>query len=769
MAFGILRCPSGPHFRWTAHSFLLLLLISLLGLSPAGVAGQVQNNAARMAKMQKEHALLMRLVRDELATHETVRSGRWSSPNTWKDGKVPNDGARVVIHAGHSVSIRRQLDSRLMSLRVDGRLSFHPDVDTRLIVDTLVTTEGSRLIMGTKKHPVSADRTATLIISDYNNGGMVTNDPSSADYDPLRIGQGVITHGRVVIAGARKTPYVALAGNGVSAGESSLTLETVPEGWRVGDQLVVLGTDEDGHGAESRRISSISGAQVVLDAPLDRAHQVPDHTVPAPNMKVHVANLTRNVVIRTDASVENDYTDRQSRIEHSGHVMFMHNNDVSMRYAAFIGLGRTDKSRPLDETRFDANGNVTHVGTNQAARYPVHFHRAGWQGKQAYVEGCVVDGSPGWGYVNHSSKARMVKNISWNVYGAGFVTEAGDERGSFIANMAIATQGVGRSSVRDWKARESVNDWGFHGHGFWLKGLYLDFVANIVNGSSNFAYGIARKTIDGVTGVVIDDNGTEKPRSEMALKKFEWNIAYGNGGGVFGIISGTRDRTTEVIKGMLAWNNSGGISSGFAPAGEWFSWWYPDNIVLERPTLVSDIHDPHWVGIGTQSKLRKMDIIGARIEGFEVGIMVPIYYGPNHITGGYLNNVVNLLYQHGDVNKDAVTYIDGKLRFGSLPADGLQGRRQVKVKMDLKPRWNKLYRQYKGHRIIFDIDSEPTALRLFDSVHQAPDYVIEYGSHVGKTNAQLEAAGLQPVGGMIYPAESVVRDDMENVRALPLP
>ncbi len=753
----------------TAHSIATRLLLALLLMvaTSLALAGQVQNNNVRMARMQQEHALVMNLVADSLATHETVRNGLWSNASTWKDGNIPGDGARVVIHSNHRVTIASELDTHIMTLRVDGKLRFATNHDTALTVDTLVTTPGSKLIIGTKKKPIQPDHTAVITIADYN-GGMVTNDSQSPDYDPLRIGQGLLVHGRLIVTGAKKTPYARIAGNGVSANSVTLTLGKAPSGWQVGDRILILGAREDGLGAEERSIVAINNKQITLDSPLDHDHLLPDHNFDTPSMKVHVANLSRNVIIRTNPAVFTDFDDTVARTEHSGHVLFMHNNDISLRYAAFIGLGRTDKSRPLDETRFDGSGNVTHVGTNQAARYPVHFHRAGWDTKPGYVEGCVVEKSPGWGYVNHSSNVKMVKNISYGVYGAAFVTEAGDERGAFIANMAIDTRGVGKSSVRDWKARESVHDWGFHGHGFWLKGLYLDFVGNIVNGSSNFAYGITHRTIDDVTGVVIDDSGTEKPYSEVALKRFEWNQAYGNSGGVLGILSGTRQRTTEVIKGMLAWNNAGGVTHGLSPADEWISWWYPDDVVLEDVTLVSDIHNPRWVGIGTQSKLRSTQIINPRIAGFEVGIMVPIYVGPNKISGGYLNNLVNLLYVHGDVNHDIKTTIDGNLQFGTLPSDGLQGRNQVKVKMDLKPRWNKLYRQYKRHEIIFAIDSEPVPLRLFDSVHQAPDYVIEYGTHVGKTNAQLVSEGRRPVGGELYPAQSTVRTDMENVRAMPV-
>ncbi len=773
---------------WRFAALATMLLVGFVLVTAVSALSPVQDNYIDIASqnsqfcengledgpraeiMRREDEFVMNMVADELATHETVRSGSWNNPLTWKDGRVPDDGARVIIHAQHKVKIYTKIQTPLRTLRVDGRLIFYHKADTQLIVDTMVTSPGSLLRIGFPKHPVRADKTATIIIRDYNDEGMITDDPNSPDYDPLRIGQGLLTFGRFITSGWPKTPYAALAGDGANAGDSTLTLAEAPDGWRVGDEVAVLGANENAQETERRTITGISDTVVTLDSPLNHDHLIPDHTMDNVDLKVHVANLTRNVVIRTDPSV-NNYTDRNEKIEHSGHVLFMHNNNVDIRYVQFLDLGRTDKSRPLNESKFTSDDVATYIGTNQAARYPVHFHRAGWQGSPGYVYGNVVIGSPGWGYVNHSSNAIMKYNIAIGVYGSSFVTEAGDEQGVYEGNMAIDTHGLGRGSVKAWKARESVEDWGFHGHGFWMNGMNVEFINNIVNGSSNFAYGMARKSIDTVSEVVTDTStGDTVPYQRIALKKFEGNVAYGNAGGVFGIISGTHDGTTEVLTNILAWNNQGGDTESFPGnvGDEWLSWWYPDNITIINPTLISDIHNPKWVGIGTQSKLRETNIINPRIEGFEVGIMVPIYVGPgNTITGGYLNNLVNMEYVHGDANRGTITTIDGDMKFGTLPDDGLQGRQQVKLKMELMPRWNKTYRQFKSFRIYYEIDDEPTPLRIWDATHQAPDYVIEVGSHQGKTNAQLVSEGKTPVGGEIYPDDSVARPDIGNVRVTP--
>jgi hypothetical protein len=54
----------------------------------------------------------------------------------------------------------------------------------------------------------------------------------------------------------------------------------------------------------------------------------------------------------------------------------------------------------------------------------------------------VVD-SPGWGFVNHSSNVVMEDNVAYDVIGASFTTEAGDEIGAFRRNLAVKSTGSG--------------------------------------------------------------------------------------------------------------------------------------------------------------------------------------------------------------------------------------------------------------------------------------------------------------------------------------
>ena len=745
--------------------------------------GKVQNYDVRKARMVQEYYLVNNLVSQNI-TNETVDSGDWSDPTIWKDGKIPQDGARVLINKDHKVTINKTLTTKIRTIKLDGTLAFNPHQNTQLVVDTMVTSSGSTLRIGRPKVPVDANKSATIVISDYNEEGMITDNPDSIDYDPLRIGQGILTNGLFFAYGSYKTPYREIKGSGVEKGDRVVEIEKAVTGWKVGDKVIVLGTSEEGNQSEIRTITEITDSAITLDRELDYDHIVPDTTLDRvrPKLKVHIANLTRNIVIKTDPEVLEGKGDKNdpNNVEHRGHVLFMHNNNVNLKSVEFRDLGRTNKKYVLDETEFeseDANATVTKIGTNQAARYPVHFHRAGLDGKIGRIRDCVVFKSPGWGYVNHSSNVIMRNNIAYGVYGSSFITEAGDENGKFIRNMAIETRGYGRSSVKGWSARTKNDDWGFGGNGFWLLGPNVDVIGNIVNGSSNSAFAFTRKTIDSVTGVINPEDNTETTYSKVPLKSFMRNIAYANSGGVFGILSGTRGGTTEQIKGLLAYangpffrpdkNNPDYISDHNKEYGELISWWYPSNVYFENTILIGDIYNPRYLAIGTQTKLRKTTIKNSKIEGFNVGLRIPEYVGLNTIEDIYLNNKINMLYYLGTTNKGANTIIKGRVRYGKLPNEN----NQTNIMFGLKVRdvdWkNYQDRQYKSYSIIYAPDGE-VPLKLYATVQQSPDFVIEVGDQEGKTNQELVDNGHSPVGGAMIPDDAFELENSYNVSASPV-
>ena len=245
-----------------------------------------------------------------------------------------------------------------------------------------------------------------------------------------------------------------------------------PTGWKVGDTIVVAATTEGAQQNEERQILAINGNSVLLDRPLVYAH-----LSPANDLVVHVAHLTRNAVIESESTV----------IDRRGHVMFMHHRDVHIAYAGFYRLGRTDKLIPINDPVVRSDWTLQPgTGTNVRARYSVHFHRNGLtnDGNPSTILGSAVVDSPGWGLVNHSSYVNMIANVAYDVHGAAFATEVGDEIGGFYGNMALGSTGSGEAI----DAREPIQDFGHQGDGFWFQGAGISIVGNIAAGNQADAF-----------------------------------------------------------------------------------------------------------------------------------------------------------------------------------------------------------------------------------------------------------------------------------------
>lgn len=425
------------------------------------------------------HPAAMALVSLDQATHTVVASGNWSDPSVWQDGTLPTAGARIVIPEGMTLTVDGQIAEEFKTIRIDGTLQFATNVNTELRVDTLVSSPTGCFVMGTASNPIAADVTARVVFAD--DGAIDQN------WDPEQISRGALLHGPVEIHGAETTHRVTLAAF-PAAGDTSIQLSSVPTGWDAGDQIVITGT-QGSTSDEVRTIQSIDGTTVQLNEAL----QV-DHIPPKSDLNVYVANTTRNV----------EFTSENSNIPHRGHIMFMHQLNVKVKNASFNELGRTDKSRELDDIMFDfaedVVGNETSAGvvfttstgerTNVRGRYAVHFHRGGNDPSShpALIEGSVVNGSPGWGFVNHSGNVNMVNNVAYRVQGASFYTEAGDEIGSMVGNIAIRTVSptfrLGDEGAIDPDLQADTQSFGVDGDGYWLSGHLVSMRDNVSAGAS---------------------------------------------------------------------------------------------------------------------------------------------------------------------------------------------------------------------------------------------------------------------------------------------
>lgn len=526
----------------------------------ARVRAQTDAHAHDMdGAMATEHMQVLSLVPHAEATHIAISDGDWNDPGTWYQGRIPDAGAKALIPEGISVTYNSESDASLFTVRVDGELAFATDTDTKMVVDTFVVGTSGRLEIGTADNPIDANVNVDIVIA--NNGDIDVN------WDPGLLSRGVVSHGEVEIHGSRKDAFLKVS-EAPMAGDTALNLAEVPSGWQVGDTLVVTGTHKTGwSGAagfvesqdEEVTITAIDGNQITFDRPLEY-----DHDTPREDLFAYIANTSRNITIRSE---DGEHT----AVHHRGHVMFMHNDEVDVRYAAFDDLGRTDKSVPA----FDIGSlSTVEADSNIKSRYPFHFHKTGTMDQEnpAMAVGNAVNGAPGWGYVHHSSNANFTDNVSFDVYGAGFAAESGDETGVWIGNMAIKSEGIG---FGDWSAKQGDDvarqDTGRTGDGFFFAGRLVEAAENVAVNTTNGFVWMHRNPGANPLSANLDHpeiayGSDELPVNLGPIQGFRDNEAYGTHTGLMVIKDNAAQRQHDmrsVLDGFVNWETHEGVNISY--------------------------------------------------------------------------------------------------------------------------------------------------------------------------------------------------------------
>lgn len=277
--------------------------------------------------------------------------------------------------------------------------------------------------------------------------------------DPEQWGNGIVVQGKWTASGTDKTDWTRAVA-GLSVGRTIEVQDAA--GWLSGDRLVISSTKQQPSngdylaGTEFRTVESVSGNSVTLTEPLASAHDpvLLDGQIVA---TAYVGNLTRDIVIRS----ENPHGVR-------GHTVIVDHAYCDLRNVEFSGLGRTTTAA-IDDTTFDADGNVSHFGTNQRARYPVHaHHHHGHHLDEPHFtfSGCAIDGLDNWqaikwGLSIHRSYFGVVEDcVCVRFGGSGIMTEDGWESDNVfrhclaghIANgpEAPGSKDTGRASAAYW-------------------------------------------------------------------------------------------------------------------------------------------------------------------------------------------------------------------------------------------------------------------------------------------------------------------------------
>ncbi|MEM9936977.1 MAG: G8 domain-containing protein, partial [Bacteroidota bacterium] len=447
--------------RWII--LLLALILIVIGRLPAQNANDFIFPATSP----------LSLLPPDQATYTVQNSGNWTDKNTWQGEILPTDLAKVYIPNGKTLTIDGDIATRIKIIRNDGKLRFSPTTNTTLRVETIIQDMMGELEIGTADTPIPQGTMCKIILIDEGDLTLMSDQWE----------KGLVLMGKTVMYGAQKTSWSRVAQN-PPQGATSLSMQVAPQGWEVGDRIVITGTDAvDATSDEVAEIQSISGKTITLRQPLTKKR-----TAPAADLYVHIANLSRNILIESESTV--DTLDR-------GHLMFMHSQNVDMNYVKLHKMGRTRKDIPIDDWQvgegvFEANGLAR---KNIRGRYSLHFHRGGVKPElsPAYVRGCVVEDDPGWAYASHSSYVHFDNNVSYNVIGGGFQTESGDELGSFTNNIAIRTVNPEYPIRREAPLnapdmREASQDFAFQGDGFWIHGGGVSLSGNVASGCSGHGF-----------------------------------------------------------------------------------------------------------------------------------------------------------------------------------------------------------------------------------------------------------------------------------------
>jgi hypothetical protein len=408
----------------------------------------------------------------------SARAGAWSDPATWTPARLPAATDVVVIRHGVFYDAADG-QAQVIGVESGGALRFAISFDTRLTVATLLVMTGGALEIGTAVEPVRPEVRAEIVIADR------ALDPG---FDPAQWGTGLIAAGgRVTMHGAPKSPTFVRTAVEPLAGHTVLQFEQPVAGWRSGDQVLLPDTRQVGENDkfnsnyalrfERMTIQSVAadGRSVTLSAPLAYHHRgardangTPTVLGDGTRLLPHVANLTRNIVIRS-----------QNPAGTRGHTAYTHRTEVRIAYVQFQDLGRT-------------RAETLHLVTNRLGRYPLHVHHL-WgppnpanTGFQFELIGNAVNDSRKWPIAVHGSHFGLIRGNTVfggaQLTGAGIAVEDGTEtenrfEGNFVAVIrgAVSPRNTGTDSDTPGSGAEC----------FWAAGFNNRFVDNVASTCRN--------------------------------------------------------------------------------------------------------------------------------------------------------------------------------------------------------------------------------------------------------------------------------------------
>jgi hypothetical protein len=532
----------------------------------------------------------------------TARSGLWSDTATWDGGKLPTEGARVLIRPGHRVVYDRKSDQAIRSIHVGGTLSFAHDRDTLLKVGLLkiqpgedVSEEGfdceahiaevdstkprPTLEVGTPERPIDGKHTAVIQLA-YLEGMNKDSCPAI-----------VCCGGRMDFHGAPMIRTWGKLGGNAKKGDATITLADAIKDWHVGDHIIVTGTHDPlevrGRQTEERTVRAVDGTTLTLDKALEFDH------LGTGEYRGEVANLSRNVIVES--------ADPKGV---RGHTMYHRHSAGAISYAEFRHLGKE----------------------GVLGRYSIHYHLVGDTMRGSYVLGVSIwDSGNRWVTV-HGTNYLVVRDcVGYRSVGHGFFLEDGTETYN-VFDHNLAVQAMRGKPLPKQMLPFDQNE----GAGFWWANSLNTFTRNTAceNGRYGYRFEATRTSRFNLTLNVMQPDGTKKPVDIRTLPfvRFDDNECHGDGLYGFNLGEGVDrvgpdEKHPFVIRNTKIW----AVHYAFRP---------------QSPSLLVEGMKIHKVGYGVyhpnydRHVYRDMLISQADSEPFNRGHDdISIQYGPLTVDG----------------------------------------------------------------------------------------------------------------------------------------
>lgn len=482
-------------------------------------------------------------------------SGPWSSTSTWREGTPPLKCAPATVNAGHFVTVDITT-ATASTTTVRGTLSFSGVANSSftLVAGSMTVASGGRLTLGTEASPIPSTITAHLVLA---RGG------SAGQY-----GLDILDGGVFTVRGATKTPVAqVLSTDDLLTSENTMTLVEDPfaMGWSTGDVITISPGNVGSYGqttVEERRIAQIAGNVVTVDSNFSRVHYG--------TWTIHVANLTRNVLVRSSGTVVDGAGANSSYIR---------------------SLSRSATSFSL------AYGEFAHLGANSAYIYGISVETPSTgDGAIRLSSSSIHHGYVGvYPYV--ANNVRITRNVFYKNW-IGIQLDIAD--GAVAEDNHVLAQdfhGISFSYASGYLIKNN-HSYGNTGEGIYgLGGNVHSFVGNRSYANANGGSGI--HLLD-MTGALVASNETfgnidygiflENPTDSNGNHFLVDNFSYGNGSNGLFIRS---SRSNQAAGGALGYTRSGTAIPNAGAEVQFDSNATAENLVLK------DVRVNPAVGVGT--------------------------------------------------------------------------------------------------------------------------------------------------------------------------